>query len=419
MIAHVLKMVRRNARSYLLLSVTVTLSFALLLGYLGYTDSSLYNRYKELFAKDRSQIHVWSETVNDPKFELLEKQTAQYAETAHYEELVVYPALWGRQAQSESGQTLPLPNVTVHCLPARCWTVYGGDYDPMTVTWLDGQSRENVSLRSGEMLMDARLLQLFGLEGEAEPSWELILFSGGKTAYRKSFRIVGTFLDETVPPVTEEALAVHGLDWAMSVFVPMADLYPEQLPDAVWIQCAHYVTGAPELIYAQAEALRFSDGGGGISDPIYSQQNRALTVKQAENRTKALVAVALLILLGINLYSAFSNALNDRKFEIGVKRALGASAFSILRQFLYESLLIMLANILLAVALVVDVFLVYKIVYERIPDDWGRFHTWIIYLSPYSVGMFAACAVSLLVSFSLIFSYQTTRVEIVQYLKAE
>lgn len=43
---HAVVMAGRTLKSYALLSVTIVLSFSLLLGYLVYTDSSLYNDYK-------------------------------------------------------------------------------------------------------------------------------------------------------------------------------------------------------------------------------------------------------------------------------------------------------------------------------------------------------------------------------------
>ena len=48
-INHSILMVRRNLKSYLLLSVTILLSFTFLLGYFVYSDSEIYNRYKEYF----------------------------------------------------------------------------------------------------------------------------------------------------------------------------------------------------------------------------------------------------------------------------------------------------------------------------------------------------------------------------------
>ena len=41
-------MVSRTLQSYMLLSVTIVLSFSLLLGYLLYTDPASYNKYKDI-----------------------------------------------------------------------------------------------------------------------------------------------------------------------------------------------------------------------------------------------------------------------------------------------------------------------------------------------------------------------------------
>ncbi len=54
--AHAVKMVGRNKRSYALLSVTIVLSFTLLLGYLCFVDSQHYNRYKQTFSFDRGRV---------------------------------------------------------------------------------------------------------------------------------------------------------------------------------------------------------------------------------------------------------------------------------------------------------------------------------------------------------------------------
>ena len=74
---HAVLMFRRNIRSYLLLSVTIVLSFSLLLGYLGYTDASLYNKYRNIFSMRRGDVVIFD--LNDPQRifrlkELLEKE---------------------------------------------------------------------------------------------------------------------------------------------------------------------------------------------------------------------------------------------------------------------------------------------------------------------------------------------------------
>ena len=172
---------------------------------------------------------------------------------------------------------------------------------------------------------------------------------------------------------------------------------------------------SPEEMAAFAEKLDFV----GAFDARCIAQNQAIEKIQTSNQTKAIIAAALLLLLGINLYSSFTNALNDRKFEIGVKRAVGASAWAIVRQFMYESILVMVVNILISIAVVADVFLVYKLYLLCLPADQGQWRDWTIWCSSYSIGMFAACAVALTVVFSLIFAYKSTQVQVVDYLKAE
>ena len=79
----------------------------------------------------------------------------------------------------------------------------------------------------------------------------------------------------------------------------------------------------------------------------------------------------------------------------------------------------MALNILISVALVAHIFIVYKFIYERTPNQFGQYFTWTIYISPYSVAMFAVCTLTLTVVFSLIFAYSSTQVRIADQLKAE
>lgn len=201
------------------------------------------------------------------------------------------------------------------------------------------------------------------------------------------------------------------------VVFSLDDVNPVTLPsDYRWTRKVTFYTEEPELV---SQMITEMDSALYV-DAVYEDQNRALEKIQTEKSTKALVAAILLLLLGINLYSSFDNALNNRKFEIGVKRALGASAFSIVRQFFYEGLLVMIADILLSVAIVTDIAIAYKVIREAIPlDQWGTKMHFVLYISPYSIAIFVICALVLTVVFSFVFAYKSTQVQIVDYLKAE
>lgn len=407
---HAALMFRRNIRSYLLLSVTIVLSFSLLLGYLGYTDTSLYNKYRYTFSMRRGDVVIHD--LYDPQRifrlkEILEKQegTACYyygtdtggSTTAHFTiEGPGYP----------EGNQVSFSNTQIYYIPDHAWI----DSDMVgflnDIQWLDGQ-RETFFLRKDEAIVNEWTYYALGLDKLEEPVYTFRMEEG-----TFQVKIAGIARDQS--PVTFQT---HGDNIYYNDNSLVLLLSAKRLDEATLNRCDHTLvvhSTNPEQVVHTAKGLNFES----ISS-VYEQQNDALEAIRLEKRNKAIIACALLLLLGVNLYSCFTNALNDRKFEIGVKRAIGASAWSIVRQFLYESLIVMTANIFLSVLLVADTAIVWKFIYERIPDQWGNYRDLILTISPHSVAMFAVCAASLTIVFSLIFAWKSTRVEIVQYLKAE
>jgi len=99
---------------------------------------------------------------------------------------------------------------------------------------------------------------------------------------------------------------------------------------------------------------------------------------------KAAITIAILILLGINLYSCFSNALDERKFEIGVKRAVGASKSNIITQFFVEGMLVITVDLIIAIAIVIATLTAIKVIFLLLfNEQWSIIvynNTIIIYL---------------------------------------
>lgn len=292
----------------------------------------------------------------------------------------------------------------------------------MEITWLDGKEHLDVHLEAGEVIVDEQLYHALELDKSGLfrcMLWDSLAGGGAEaTKLQGNFTVVGTVPSEE--PIRlemdEEAERVRFVgSYEPIVILPGTVFGPSLQPGLPWHAYITFMTDSPEQVTQLANSM-FSHNP---TQAVYESQDRATEIMRTEKGTKALIGCVLLALLSINLYSSFSNALNDRKFEIGVKRAMGASAFSIVRQFLYESMIVMLADILLAVVIVMDGLLVYKVIYEATPDRWGDYHDWIIYISPYSIAMFVVCSVAMTVVFSLIFAYKSTQVEIVEYLKAE
>lgn len=428
---HAGKMVIRTLNSYALLSVTIVLTFSLFLGYLLYMDSSAYNEYKKTFATRREMLYFEDRDVDNVKLNLfLEKAEA----LAQYDVCYVYTILGGaldtllvseENLQMGNLHYETLGNWQVAFVPANAWVgdvysspgVYDADYpyDLSRITWLDGKEHKNVTLAKDEALLPEQLYYALGLDEMENPEYTFQFEGSGSENTggigTMTLRIVGLLKDD-YPLIDQLTGEVDRTNYINRILISQRSM-PAIEDISLWNRKVFIYTESPEVIAQLAETL------GYIPHSVYAQQNEALAQMRYQMGSKAVIAAALLLLLGINLYSCYSNVLNDRKFEIGVKRAVGASAWSIVRQFVYESLMVVLANIAVSVALVGNIFIVYKFIYEHIPDEQGNFHQWTVYISSYSVAMFLVCAGALTVVFSLIFAYKSTKVEIVKYLKAE
>lgn len=423
---HAALMVGRTIKSYAMLSVTITLSFSLLLGYLIYTDSVLYNKHKITLAKDPNYA-ITAEMDQNPRYAALLEKALTMEDTYGYvlQSTIVDPL--GTLTFAEDGGTLLYPYMYIYSLPDNVFGIPAQFDELAQVDWLPGQERETITLKGNETIMDSVWFHALGLDQMEEPVYTLRFGSeaNGQKNQTLELRIVGTFERKSV--TSGEVLTqvndkenIWRVQWNPIICVSQSYFGPNNAPEGYeWYARSVYYTLRPYELMAVAKNILGTDYDNGGFYCAAEYRDAALQEIRTQNRLKVIIAGAMLLLLGINLYSSFINALSSRKFEIGVKRAIGASAWSIVRQFLYEGLLVMAANILLSISLVTTAAIILKDVKEYlryIEGDVGRFT---IYFSPFSIAMFAVCAVSLTLVFSLIFAYKSTQVQIVDYLKAE
>lgn len=398
---HAILMVKKTSRNYLLLSVTIVLSFTILLGYLLFTDSYLLNKYKEIFRI--SDKYVW---VTDPELKtsrinsIIDQVSKVDQNMKYYTILEDYCNIFPYLANSQVNSNLMF-------LPSYVPRIYDNltatNLMELEVEWFDRKQRSGIILDRDEAIIDKSLYEALGLNKEE-------FF---KIPIKNKDRSIEAFLEVKVVGTVESDNDTLYLENNQLTGRPLICLSQQVLSELDINNLSlqrriMFITENPEVVYNTATGLGFS------SFSMYREQSKALEEIRAQKSTKATIAVALLILLGINLYSSFSNALNERKFEIGVKRAIGASKISIVQQFLLEGFTVMVLNIMFSIVLVSNIFILYKYIHEKMGGD-----TWIIYISKYSVGMFLVCSITLTVVFSLIFAIKSTEVEVVQYLKAE
>lgn len=433
---HAVQMVGRTWKSYALLSVTIVLSFSLLLGYLTFSDSTIYNENKDLFSYRRQDLQFYITNPDVEEVQLLVDNLSAMEDTAYY---LAFCYSLGRlggnmiirpDPQVEDDRHV-YANLYGFMLPDHSWPenvvsmigLFGGRSQ---IVWLDGQDHADFTLEKDHVIVTEALYRLLAMDQEEEPVFQMNIQDGQKIP----LRVVGYCKDYSTEVwkwwEKEHASVADDQMFQLILsnkFIEYAQLYNEEYYGSSWTDhndpkleglYLQVYSETPEAVVSLLETM-----GLWNYSSIYQRQDEALDAIRPQKQIKAIITCALLLLLGINLYSSFTNAMNDRKYEIGVKRAVGASAWSIVRQFLYESVIVMAANILVSISLVADVAIVYKYIVEHTPDENGAYPDFILYISPYSAAMFGICAVSLTVVFSLIFAYKSTRVEIVQYLKAE
>ena len=422
---HACTMVVRRLKTYAFLSVTIILSFSFLLGYLLLTDSQLYNDQKLNFIRRRGDVYirVFEQSPDAGRqrmlFEKLDAMENTQYYTAYYGIFEAMEIYYDATIYGKSPNSVNLHGMEALFLPDYAWVDlkdygaahYSGFDGGSEIVWLDSRETEDFTLEADQVILSEKVYRLLRLEEETEPIFQLRTSSGINTQLR-----VAGYIKADEPydydyegwfDTPSMILSVKFLDWLANNGVQLWGDGDGILRN--YFYNIHSET--PEQVVALAKTLGYN-----YVQSMYEWQDNAMEMMQAQAGNKAIIACALLVLLGINLYSSFSNAMNERKYEIGVKRAVGASAWSIVRQFLYESLLVMMANVAISIALVVNVGVLYKIFME-----WQSnfMDTYVLYLTPHSMVIFGVCAVALTVVFSLIFAYKSTQVEIVQYLKAE
>ncbi len=425
--SHALKMLLRNRRSYGLLSVTIVMSFAILLGYLCFTDSNLYDKYKVLFSAERNVVMAYSWDVTENlTMEKNVKADDPDCEIYHY----YSTAGWQPQYHPEDPAKRPVNIVGIDHVSTE--TVFLPRGETRVYSFSGGYSEAaHYGVACGMPITPILGRTEFGLTGNEaiiSESYYNSVNPGGTLPFEMPHRIAWKDGEESwftikVVGVCEDDRYGDGVIYetldGQELFTVHATVYLSQ--EMMGDHTVEDFGAGKVMTWCRTDspnnAAEWATRAGMVVFSASRQQDAAITDIQVQKATKGVIAIVLMLLLGINLYSSFTNALNERRFEIGVKRAMGASPWHIMLQFLMESLAVMLMNILLAMVVVADALALYKLYYRL--SDYHAYYNWTMDVSSYSVAMFLVCSISLTVVFSFLFAWKSTRVEIVQYLKAE
>ncbi len=144
-----------------------------------------------------------------------------------------------------------------------------------------------------------------------------------------------------------------------------------------------------------------------IADTIVDARSDNILIKCA-------LMLVVAIISGISVSGMMINSIADRKKEIGIKKALGASDGDIMFGFVFENLINAFLAIFLALALASTVFLIYAH-YQRhvqLIDYTIRFY-------PETIGLFVCYTLSSMIGFGLLPAYRATQVNLIDTLRDE
>ena len=383
-------MIEKTFNNYLLLSVTAFLSFAMMFGYLIYTDSESYNKYKDLFAVNPNVIFSYNDAQSKNELRAVTKQLDKLSDTHYYYmKQCVAQTSFGKECE-------------VRFIPSYVWGLYmTSDNSEVGTSRAMINGKHEVSIGVNEALVSEQVYNSIKPDKDGKKQLKLIFTNDeGKRVLRK-YDVAAAYSDlneyhddlETSYSIGAVYLNIGSVDEGECGIINLAlFIYTEQKDFVI-------------------QQLRKSDVA---CMEVYTTQNQAVLDIKNGIMNKYIIAAVLFILLGINLYSSFTNALNDRKFEIGVKRAIGAKKSSIMLQFVIEGFTVMLANTLLSVWAVLNLMNVYKFVKEIVFNE-----KYIVTINTESLILFVVFTFFLTLIFSLLFAYKSTKVEIVKYLKEE
>lgn len=393
-VRHSLVMIKRTYKNYILLSVTAVLSFTIMFLYLIFMDSNIYNEYREILGSDSSVILSYNEysDITMRNINMLSKQLDELSDTHYYYIQSTYGTnMYGGQ------------NCEIDIIPRYIWGIFdiglAGENDKYTyVSRIMVNNQYEISLKIDEAIVSKALYEYLCSEQDVPKIKIVFKDKNGKNILR-SYKVIGYYEKEdnySSPENDNVGDKIYISDSSVAESCEISNIVMVIQTDNI------------QLVNEQIKKLNLSYINS------MSDKNDAIDAKNLVVKNKYIIAVILFMLLGINLYSSFMNALNDRKFEIGVKRALGASKLNIMWQFVTEGIVVMFLNIFLSITIGMTTMTVYKFVRLKIDN-----YIYVVSINTESMILFFIFTSFLAVILSLLFAYKSTCVEIVKYLKEE
>lgn len=397
MFKHSSLMVKRNVRSYALLSITILISFTILLSFLAIVDSNIYNENKEIFSISPNVIILYdngydSDTIKTKYNVLINKMSRMNG--IHYYQYYQQQVTLGQYGQI---------NASINYIPNNIWGFYvhAGNYFKK-ISMIDNK---DFSLKQNEAIVDR---DLYNLLKKSSKDKNIVInipvYNGKDISYYIKCKVVGAC---EVFKESEISVGTGGnLNGIAQIFISQNTLKEEGIKSV----------NSNMLIYSSEvlSILQTADKLDIACDSPYIYQQAAIEKIRIVLREKYIILLAFVVILGINLYSCMKNVLYDRYFEIGVKRAIGIKKQDIVFQFFIEGIFVMIVNIIISLICSNTILNLYKLFLLKF-----RNVLWTIFISKYSLIVYIISCILLTIAVSVLLAYQAINFEIVKYLKED
>lgn len=402
-IEHIFLMISKNMQAYRALSITIVLSFSIFLGFITWMDTINYNHFKEIMAAPSNVVMAEFEEPSMEKnlCRLLEQDNISY-------EYYMYLKVNGHQMQ-ENTKT----NFIYYGIPNSVSRVFdGSNIDnymyPDEIHIKSGV--ESFCIEKNEAIIEESFLHLLGKTYSDLPfEYETIFEESEDQLYRLNLKIVGVCEDSQYGEIKINSETGDIESVVTRLYVNQKTLSEYDLSQNLSIERGIVITSnQPERVAAYMRSLGMIAVSAAESKSEVNQQMR----NQAQMKT--IVLLLLMIILGVNMFGSMANVIAKREYEIGIKRAVGATAKNIVFQFFGESMAIMLVDMLIAVLVVSILSTIAKIFIFLTQHG-----IWTVKINRFSILSYLVASTSIILIFSLYLAYRATKVEIVSQLKSE
>ena len=390
-------MILIHRKSYYLLSISIILSFTILLVTLIMVDSIPYNKYKDVYNVPKNALHMSVVDTNGNNTKLIEDKLSKSGDYSHY-------LMYNQELEVLSNDDLKITG-NYYFIDSNYFNHYFYDSQKFYKTeCIYGSCELDFD---NEIIIDELFYNILQKNKGFTPFVLTLpmLDVDGNNIGHKDYLVKGVVRtgDENRRYFNSESkvrIAYPNVYFRFSVAPEEKSIFSEN----------SYLVRATN----PKDLLSYGKTLGMINISSFELYNEAYKVQYDYILIKEVILLILFIVLGINVYGSFMNTLKDRYFEIGIKRAIGASQKEIMLQFFCEVSFVLLIDFIVALLFSEIILLLYKLYNLLFLKE-----IFIIYFNIYSFINYFVFSVFISILCCFIFSYKATKVTIIDILKSE